>query len=331
MVLSRVLIVGALFLVGAGCTPQAPDERGLEEDTDTRRIHAVVVVERVDSREGSRGNVSAKFMRVSSADLALAERLVGSRPLLPDATECVALANLEQAEAQAQRAAISVERIRPFVAPVHGEVSVDLLDVGDVRLTVMSGAAKAGDDPIDLELAPRAFPDVGDVASGVFYTSPDANQAFPIPADYHVVSTGADAVEGFDLDVVAPRAPSALRIAGKALDDDALGADSVTIRRGFDVPVEWAGGTGEADSVYLDVRGETSFRCAFPDTGSLILPAELLRSVDNDAETHDLTLTVHRLAERRAPVSFHRSGGDASAIDAVVRFDLARVLHLEVR
>ncbi|HTJ83201.1 MAG TPA: hypothetical protein VL400_15890 [Polyangiaceae bacterium] len=351
MSVSRAFAVGVLLVSGSGCASQAPDERGLDDDAEAKRVHAVIVVERVDGSDGSRGSVSAKFIRVSEPDLSLAERLVGSRPLLPEATECLAIPTLEQAEAEAQRRAILLPESAPLALRARGgpffdsrgkprELDVELLDVGDVHLSVR-GADDASGTSADLALAPRAFPDVGDIASGIFYTSPDASQAFAAPGRYHVGGTGTDALEAFDLDVAAPSAPGGLRVAGTALDDDpAASTDAISVARGADVPIEWTTERTDGDIVYVDVRGDSTIRCAFPDTGSLVLPAELVQRLEEVAgpsgastETaSELTLTVHRYAERHATVSLpHASSADAGVADAIVRFDLARTQHLTVR
>src|SRR6202041_1916014 len=64
--------------------------------------------------------------------------------------------------------------------------SIELIDVGDVTL-------RAGADA--MPLAARAFPDVGELVSGVFYTSRDTASELPAGPTYTVEGTGSAFVD----------------------------------------------------------------------------------------------------------------------------------------
>ncbi len=340
MFVSRVFVLGALAVsAGSGCASQGADERTGEDEAELRRsLHGIVLVERVDSAEGSRGSVSAKFMRVAAHERLLTERLVGARPVVPDSTECVPLAALEQTEAEAQRTAIWADRLRTEPAsidarsPTSHDLAVELLDVGDVRVLVQGAMATAEAAPIDLALAPRAFPDVGDLASGVFYTSPDATQSLPAPARYQIGSSGTDGLDAFELDLEAPSGPSDLELGGFPVDF----SSKVAVQRDADVALGWnhVEPETEDDLVYVDVRVvgvPGAYRCTFPDRGGATLPAEVLRAPS--AEPTEVVLTLHRLAERRATMSTPAASQDVTEKlgDATVRFDLARTVRFVLR
>jgi hypothetical protein len=358
MPVSRLFVLGALAIsAGSGCASQGPDERTGEDEAELHRsLHGIVLVERVDSAEGTRGSVSAKFMRVAPYERVLTERLVGARPVVPESTECVPLAALEQAEAEAQRTAIWADRLRTEPARLDRigletrsaashDLAVELLDVGDVRLLVHQTPGAADDAPVDFSLAPRAFPDVGDLASGVFYTSPDATQSLPAPARYQLGTSGTDALDAFELELLAPSGPSELRIAGERVEP----TGTLSIARDVDVALEWtppdsatlpdAAALAEHadDLIYVDVRVvglPSAFRCTFPDRGGATLPADVLQAPGT--EPADVILAVHRLAERQASLAITspatNSQESAEKVgDATVRFDLARVVRLTVR
>ncbi len=304
---------GLLFLAAAlpsllvGCATEAIEDA--DEEAEARPLEAWIVLERVesdaplgaDADEQVRSNVSAKFVQLTEGDRALAFKLVGVRPAIPALGECVSLASLEELEMLPASGATSAG------ATSAGAMSADLVDAGDVTLSVRSAEGSQ-----EIKLSPRAFPDVADLVSGVFYTSPDADMALPSAARYVLGATGSASVDGFSIEVDAPSSPIVTSV-----------SDVVV---GSDIHLSWEAGTSGADgSVYVDFRGATTHRCTFPDKGEALLPREMLSAADRG----DATLTLHRLVERALPVESSDGGEDVR--EATVLFDFARTVRLTVR
>jgi hypothetical protein len=246
--------------------------------------------------------VSAKFMRLSApADPALAERVVGSRLDLPAVGACRPMAGPEYGGAAAApfpRAGQAADR---------AQGSIELIDVGDITL-------RAGADA--MPLAARAFPDVGELVSGVFYTSRDTARELPSGATYTVEGTGSAFVDRFSVEADAPPALADVRV-----DDAALG-EGVTLGEDTAATLRWRAPEGReaarrGDIVFVDVSAQSGaqVRCVFQDDGRGVLPAWVLRPATLGSLPATVTLAVHRVRER----SFLASGLDAGE----VRFDLA--------
>ena len=288
-------VAAALPVLLLGCATQAIEDA--EDEAEARPVEAWVVLERVDVVDASlrtedgqlRTNVSAKFVQISEGDRALAFKLVGVRPAIPAAGECVSLASLEELER------LPVE--------TNAAMSADLVDAGDVTLAVRSNEISQ-----EIKLAPRAFPDVADLVSGVFYTSPDTEFALPSAARYSLGATGSSTVDAFSLEVEAPKSP----IINSVSD--------VTV--GSDIHLSWEAGAPDG-TVYVDFRGASTHRCTFADKGEAVLPREMLSASDRG----EATLTLHRLVERSLPVE----SSDEDVREATVLFDFARSVRLVVR
>lgn len=328
----------------AGCATSAPEgEPGAIEGEASReeafRVDGVVVVERLRTGDASQTAVSAKFMRhvapgtraaaepndAGDVGFEAAERLVGTRLMLPAPGECASVALLEEADAQDAANSVSLDS------------DVELIDVGDVALVtdLMFPAAslEGGGSRSIVRLAPRAFPDVGDVVSGVFYTSPDAAAPLPAPALYAIESSGASAVDKFELRADAPAEPADVRVAGTLLGDAATSSGKPMARRGADLLISWGRDTSyvalPSDRVYVDVQAEAGavHRCTFEDNGEALLPGALV-----DGRT--IAVAVHRLREVTMPMPAEAMADDGVRDEpgrAVVRFDLAVVGRVDVR
>ncbi|XXT18436.1 hypothetical protein WME94_50230 [Sorangium sp. So ce429] len=241
---------------------------------------------------GAVTNVSAKFMRLSSAtDPELAERVVGSSFDLPSAGSCMVLSPADD------ETATSLSSLG----------SIELLDAGDVTMKTES---------TEMPLAARAFPDVGDLVFGVFYTSRDATSDLPAPARYVFESSGSGLLDRFAFAADAPAGPEEVRVGDAAL------ADGVALDAGVGAVVQWhVDEGGEADRardvIYVDVtsaRG-TAVRCSFKDTGRGVIPGSLLDPSTLGPLPANATLAVHRTRQ----VPFSASGVDLGE----VRFDLS--------
>ena len=273
----------------------------------------IVLVERVASGDAAaQTSVSAKFMRLSApADPALAERVVGSRLDLPSVGACRPMAGPEYegaAAAPIPRAGQAADRAPGNARTPVG--SIELMDVGDVTL-------RAGADA--MPLAARAFPDVGELVSGVFYTSRDAASDLPPGATYTVEGSGSAFVDRFSVEADAPPVLADVRVDDTPLVEGlTLGEDTAATVRWRAPPVDVAREAApQGDIVFVDVSAQSGaqVRCVFQDEGRGVLPAWVLRPATLGALPATVTLAVHRVRER----SFLASGLDLGE----VRFDLA--------
>lgn len=284
----------------AACSAPVVDDVA---DASGSTTQAIVLVDRVAADGATQTNVSAKFMRLSgAADPEAAERIVGSRLDLPPIGECVVLSDEDSG------------------SDIASLGSIELLDVGDVTL-------RAGGSP--LALAPRAFPDVGALVSGVVYTSRDAQTELPAPATYVIETTGSQALDAFALEAEAPSAPEDVRLAGEELDP----AHPAVIPEGNGLSVRWrAAPTPHDELIYVDVASPTNgaaVRCAFNDTGDATIPASLLRSDTFGPLPASASVGVHRV--RLGSFGLSTPAGAPAAIDlGEVRFDLGVVGRISI-
>jgi hypothetical protein len=315
----RVTLVLAA-LVGAGCSAPVVDDAA---DASGSMTQGVVLVERVVSGDGApQTNVSAKFMRLSaSADLELAERIVGSRLDLPAVGECTAMASGDVDEKTTSLASLG---------------PIELIDVGDVALLIRApadpGAALPGAPRAPaMPLAARAFPDVGDLVSGVFYTSRDAESDLPADATYALEGTGSAQAERFSIEAEAPPAPEDVRIG------DAPLREGVALVPGATATVQWRpaplSGGARGALIVIDMRDASGavVRCAFKDEeGKATLPAAALRGRALGEPTDTASIAFHRIRRRSfylgRPATFGATGIDTGEI----RFDLSVIGRVKV-
>ena len=296
------LSLRAPFLLAAaaavvGCSAPVVDD---VSDASNALTDGVVLVERTVAADGAaQTNVSAKFMRLATpADPEIAERVVGSTLALPAVGQC-------------SRAA--AEDLEDRARALSSIGTIELIDVGDVSLRAGSSV---------MTLAARAFPDVGDVVWGMFYTSRDATSDLPSGAAYTLEGSGSAHVDRFSIEADAPGAPEDVRVAGTALGDAPVideGATLVRWRAG-----EPAASKGPADVVLVDVTGASgaSIRCTFEDRGQGLVPAWVWSDRALGALPASATITIHRVRER----PFVVPGLDTGA----VRFDLSVVGRVTV-
>jgi hypothetical protein len=298
---------GLIALVG--CTAPAVGEIEAEEAQSSRAVKGLITVERSASADVGTGdvittNVSAKFMRLHGVEADVAERVVGARHM-PEAFDCVELASLET---------IGVEEATRSASESRG--NVEFVDVGDIALQIR------GETP--LELVPRAFPDVGDFASGIFYTSPDAQHELTLPAPYVVRGTGAPPIPPFAIAIEAPSAPKLLSVAGEAP------ASSVSLPDGSDLTLKWTPRVrvGDRAFIYADIASEggPTYRCAFPDQDVVTLPREAFREQSDRA-----TVAIHHVTEQDLAVDLDGATDKSAAEKSItVRFDLAETIALDL-
>ncbi|HSQ66936.1 MAG TPA: hypothetical protein VLM85_27140 [Polyangiaceae bacterium] len=171
-----------LFLAATGCSAVVAGSPS-EGDAQSASVTGVVVVEKTVTDDATRGEASARFVRVRGAVDADALRLVGAALDLPNVGECAS-------------AGLPATTAHP----------VELLDVGGV--SIESAGQKTA-------LVGRQLPDVVDLVSGTVYSARiDARDSVQV-----LVGGTAD-VPAFSLRAEAPEAPADVRVA--ALDSGAL-------------------------------------------------------------------------------------------------------------
>jgi hypothetical protein len=292
-------------LVGVGCSAPIVDD---VSDASSGMTEGIVLVERVVSSDGpTQTNISAKFMHLSaSADPDLAERVVGARLELPAPGRCLALP-----QSSTENAA-SLAALGP----------IELIDVGDVIMHIKAGSADAAHP--SMPLAARAFPDVGDLVSGVFYTSRDAASELPAGATYVLEGSGnadhggsgalgSTPVERFSIEADAPPAPDEVRVGDTSL------AEGVQLDEGAPIVVRWrASDRGKEDRIFVDLRnaGGDAVRCSFEDSGEATVPSSVLED-KLFTGSRATTFAFHRVRRH----AFGTPGIDAGE----VRFDLSIV------
>jgi hypothetical protein len=226
-------------LVLAGCASEAP----YVTDEDSGSTHALVSVER--SRNVTTGSPAlagalAGFVRIpATVDGATALAIMGLELRLPDVGRCASSDALRD----------------PAVAEVPTD-PVELLSVGDVSV-VAAGAPST--------LAPRAFPTVTDLISGVVYTTRDLS-ADPLPADasYLIRTAGSSAIEPIELAGRAPRELGNVTVGGGSF------SEVRSVSSGSAILLTWSPGES-SDLVYVELtaEGTPDLLCAFRDEGGV--------------------------------------------------------------
>lgn len=290
-------LLAFLGVVVAGCAAPVVDDDITNPTSYT--TEAIVLVERT-AADGQfvQTNVSAKFMRLGSgADVDVAERVVGGSWLdLPPDGECRPLSAFAGTD---ETPALS------------GLGSIELLDVGDLSITAESTS---------MPLATRAFPDVGGLISGVFYTSRDARSDLPAPGRYVLESSGSGVLDKFAIGADAPANPEAVRIGNVDLADGVLLEEGIATNLAWRMPeVLPDARKHDDDRVYVDLTAPSGLgmRCTFKDSGEAVLPANVTTSKVWGALPAAVTMSLHRI--RRG--QFVASGID----DAQLRFDFSVV------
>jgi hypothetical protein len=212
-------------------------------DAEATSTSAVVAVERTaDPTEGSRAQVSARFLRItvpgSPAD---ALRAIGATLDLPPSGACASVGSLG-------------------TAPVAQVPVVELVDVGDVSLS-------ARGDGAETRLAARQLPDVTDVVSGVVYARATDPAWLPASTPYVLHVGGGHGQPGFDVTATAPGDPGDIHVAG----EDAQG--TIAIAAGPTLELTWSADVAD-DAVYVEVR-PADVRCTFDATGHASVPTAL--------------------------------------------------------
>lgn len=173
---------------------------------------------------------------------------------------------------------------------------VELLDVGTLEVRV--GDSRA-------HVAPRMFPELGALVAGSFYAK-DAEliEARPDRDPYRVVATGSEAVEPFEVEVVAPAGPEGVSIGGFAPDERPI------LSRDDELVIVWDAGDPRDRLDLTLAAGSTVIECVARDDGMLQVPPDVLAELDADADA--------RLVMRRVRVQpFDAPGLEAAWADLI--------------
>jgi hypothetical protein len=267
---------GAWFLVGCAVEPSS-----YASDADVGTTQALVSIERTlqaGSPDEGRAEAFAGFLKAPpEADASAVLRLTGLSRYLPAEGSCTSV------------------RDREASIPLAPLTNVELVDAGNL-------AVEAGG--VTTTLAPRAFPTVTDLVSGVVYTSRDRTaDQLPPERSYRVTASGGF-VAPFTAQAEAPSELSGVFVNHAPIEE--LGILSARSA------IELAWQPGEArDVVYVDVStdgGQPALLCAFrDDAGTATIPSGLLPSSGTGK------LGVHRLRIE----NFQREG----LTQAELRFD----------
>lgn len=234
----------AVSLVLSGCLGPDVDPAA---DVETGTTRALIQIDSTADGADPQATAMAGFARIpASSDAEAVLELVGWGLELPPTGSCAGAA-----DAAASAADMPLD-------------PVDFLDAGDVVIT--AGEARA-------TLAPRAFPTVSDLLSGVLYTTRDGS-ADPLPpgVTYEVATTGGDALPPLRLSAAAPGTITGLRLGGTPIQE------VTEVRSGAPLDLSWdVGAPGDllVVDLALDDGGVTT--CVFPDeAGAATVPAASL-------------------------------------------------------
>jgi len=287
----RALVMTTLLaFASVGCSATVDDPTA---DDDTGVVRGAVVVERTVATDGeatSQARVSARFMRLDGIAASTADSVVATRRFQPgEPIGCRWLSRNDDA------------------LPASATGSIELLDVGDIVVHAVDGGR-------DTPLVTRAFPDVGDLVSGVVYTSRD-DSWLPDAGGYLIEVTGSPEVDGFTLRVDAPDVPSAVSLDGVAL------AQLDGVRTASSAQLRWERG-GINDEIYVDfvpvdVNDGAPYRCVLADDG--------MATIDTPAFEPGVSVDVEVHRYRRLDVE--RAAG-FELDDAVLEVDVAAATRL---
>jgi hypothetical protein len=241
-----------------GCTAEVPP---YSTDADTGSAQAFVSIERT-ARAQEPGDTRAEAFAG-----------VLQTPPEMDASDVLKLTGLIRELPTEGLCSDGRERGSVRLGPLS---KVELLDAGNLAI----------DAGIPTSLAPRAFPTVTDLVSGVVYTTRDRDaERLPAAADYRVTASGGS-FQAFSAQAPAPAELENVSVDGVPLADlSVLGARAP-------LAISWLAGEGK-DLVYVELTaesGQPAMLCAFrDDAGSATIPSGFVPGSGRG------TFGVHRL------------------------------------
>lgn len=286
------LTLGCLALLSAACSGTAAP---YTSDADRGSTHALVSIERRDvvgTAEPAQNRALATFVRTPpETDPAFVMRVAGVGVELPYPGECT-----------------SAQSMREHGASLSNRV--ELLDAGDVALETPVGR---------VELAPRAFPAITSLFSGVVYTTRERIAALPAAEAYALSASGG--ALGVPLAVSAEAPPT---LSGVTLDGTPL-EQSDAMLHPSGVELRWSRGSAR-DLIYVVLTADNGHRvtCAFRDeAGHGVLPPTAIPA------TPAANLSLHRL--RIVPITGTASEMGVDAGELRFDFELSATVAVRAR
>ncbi|MCA9627908.1 MAG: hypothetical protein KC766_09585 [Myxococcales bacterium] len=286
----RLLAVAAVAYSAAACSASVSTDSG-EASEEVGVTRGLVRIERSTTLEpdGARAYALARFANVSSANADRVLELLQLTNPLPDVGQCY------EADAESQPALSGLGR-------------VELLEAGDVTIAAADQATL---------LAPRAFPTVKDLVSGVVYSTRDqATDPLPAAASYRITSSGSALLAPLDITAEAPLSPTDVLLDGLNLGE----VGSLDLNR--PVRIAWEPGD-DLDPEYRDLMvfelsdGVSTVLCGFDDlTGQGTVPQAVLQNSTlalQDGRGGEASVALHRVRS----VGFTSEGID----EGEIRFD----------
>lgn len=175
--------------------------------------------------------------------------------------------------------------------------------------------------PLTLSLAPRAFPGLSSLASGVMYTSRDRGMPLPAGAEYQVEIEGSLQVPAMTLTGTAPAFLSGVTVGGTPLEQ------VTELNLGSPIDLTWNIGQTD-DLIVVDVgdvhEGHALLRCSYSDgAGAGTVPwVAVLSSFSRDSQA---SIRVHRLRVVETKV------GSPNGARGELRFDFELTRNVEFR
>ena len=175
----RSALVPLCLFAATGCSAVVGSDNAA--DAQSASVTGVVVVDRTVGEDSTRGEASARFVRIRGTLDDGTLRLVGAGLDLPPLGECAVVQ--DQAAARA----------------------VELLDVGAISIESLGNGQHVA-------LSPRQVPDVVDLVSGTMYSARIDEGSVPSDADVAVLVGGSADVPAFSVRAKTPEAPSAVQL-----------------------------------------------------------------------------------------------------------------------
>ncbi|MEZ4375082.1 MAG: hypothetical protein R3B07_29995 [Polyangiaceae bacterium] len=285
----QLLALAGVAYSAVACSASVSSDTG-ESNEEAGVTRGLVRIERSTTLEpdGARAYALARFANVSSANPDRVLELLQLTNALPDVGQCF------EADADSQPALSGLGR-------------VELLEAGDVTVAAADQATL---------LAPRAFPTVKDLVSGVVYSTRDqAADPLPAAASYHITSSGSALLPPLDITADAPLSPTGVRMTGLNLGE----VDNLDLSH--TVTVAWEPGDDPGpdyrDLVVFELSdGVSTLLCGFDDlTGRGSVPQSVLQNsaLALDSSRSDASVALHRVRS----VPFTSEGLD----EGEIRFD----------
>jgi hypothetical protein len=181
------------------------------------------------------------------------------------------------------------------VRTLPGDSSIELLDVGDLSLSVNS---------VPVLIPTRTFPDLLKVIVGVIYTADETQDVIFRPGEtYDLQASGGDDIARFRVALDAPLDLGDVKVAGVA-----PGEQVPLLRRGAPIELIWSGDSFGDEVIvvlsWMSMGAPWSMTCRARDDGRFVIPAAYTADLPDPLTCSDQELTLSRVRQ----VAF-RSGG----------------------